>query len=110
MPVIQRNVDILSGASNDNILSGSTFEFPERNSIISIGAVSAVADVFMSIIIGATTVLEESEMVVRTTFPVIPDEMYYQDVASAGQRIVIRVRNANAATTTVRAIVQSVPV
>lgn len=110
MSVIQKkDTALAAGATIENVLNGSTFEFARRNSVISIGSVASVALVFVTIIVGATTVLEESEMVVRTAFPVIPDEFYYQDVAAQGDRIVIRVRNGAAVPADIRTLVQIAP-
>ena len=41
MPVIQKEVSIAANATNENVLSGSAFEFLRRNSIVSAGAVGS---------------------------------------------------------------------
>ena len=110
MPVIQKfDEDLAVGGVIENVLSGSAFEFAARNSVVSIGSVSDAQDTFITITIGSTTVLEESNMVVKSSFPVIPDEMYYQAAAAAGDRIVIRIRNASAAVRDIRTVVQVQP-
>ena len=106
MPVIQKEVAIPANSANENILSGSAFEFLRGNSIVSIGALGSAAGLVANIQSGADIVLEESELAVGTRFPVIPDEMYYNDVGVGGDRLVIRVRNTTAGELTVRAIVQ----
>jgi len=111
MPVIQKFTEgVAVGAVVENVLAGSAFEFANSNQIVSIGVVANAVDTFVTIQIGTNIVLEESASVVKITFPVIPDEMYYQDVASQGDRIVIRVRNASAATRDFRTIVQTTPI
>jgi len=37
MPVIQKEISIAANAVNDNILSGSSFEFLRSNSVVIIG-------------------------------------------------------------------------
>ena len=106
MPVIQKEVSIAANSANENILAGSAFEFLRRNSIVSIGLTGDATGLVANIQSGADIVLEESPLEVKTSFPVIPDEMYYNDVGVAGDRLVIRVRNTTGAPIDVRAIVQ----
>lgn len=106
MPVIQRSIEIAANSANENILSGSAFEFLRGNSIVSMGLVGSADGLVANIQSGADIVLEESALAVSTDFPIIPDEMYYNDVGVAGDRLVIRVRNTTGAPLTVRAIVQ----
>ena len=106
MPVIQKEISIAANAVNDNIISGSSFEFLRRNSIVSIGMVGSAAGLVANVQSGADIVLEESPLLVKTTMPTVPDDMYYNDVGAGGDRLVIRVRNTTAGALTVRAIVQ----
>lgn len=106
MPVIQKEISIAANAVNDNILSGSSFEFLRSNSVVSIGLVGSATGLVANIQSGADIVLEESPLGVKTTMPTIPDDMYYNDVGVAGDRLVVRVRNTTAGALTVRAIVQ----
>ena len=109
MPVIQKEVSIAAGAANENILSGSAFEFLRGNSVVSIGLTGSATGLVANIQSGADIVLEESPLEIKTTFPTIPDEMYYNDVGVQGDRLVIRVRNTSGGALTVRAIVQITP-
>lgn len=106
MPVIQKEISIAANAVNDNILSGSSFEFLRSNSVVSIGMVGSATGLVANIQSGADIVLEESPLLVKTTMPTVPDDMYYNDVGVAGDRLVVRVRNTTAGALTVRAIVQ----
>lgn len=106
MPVIQKEISIAANAVNDNILSGSSFEFLRSNSVISCGLVGSATGLVANIQSGSDIVLEESPLLVKTTMPIIPDDMYYNDVGVAGDRLVVRVRNTTAGALTVRAIVQ----
>jgi len=106
MPVIQKEVALLANAVNDNILSGSAFEFLRANAVISIGLTGSATGLVANIQSGADIILEESPLIVKTTMPVIPDDFAYNDVGVAGDRLVLRVRNTTGGTLTVRAIVQ----
>lgn len=106
MSVIQKEVLIPASSANENILSGSAFEFLRGNSVVSIGLTGSATGLVANIQSGADIILEESPLEIKTSFPVIPDEMYYNDVGIGGDRLVIRVRNTTVASLTVRAIVQ----
>lgn len=106
MPVIQKEVSIAANSANENILSGSAFEFLRSNAVVSIGLTASATGLVANIQSGADIVLEESPLEINTGYPLIPDEMYYNDVGVAGDRLVIRVRNTTGGALTVRAIVQ----
>lgn len=109
MPVIQKEVSIGATSANENILSGSAFEFLRGNAVVSIGLVGSATGLVANIQSGADIILEESPLDIKTTFPSIPDQMYYNDVGVLGDRLVIRVRNTTGGALTARAIVQITP-
>lgn len=109
MPVIQRETSIGAGAVNDNLLSGSAFEFLRQNSLVSIGVTAAATGTFVTIQSGSDVVAEEFPPAVQTRFPIIPDEMYYSDVGAAGDRLVIRARNPSGGAIIHRVVVQITP-
>ena len=106
MPVIMREVSVAAGASNPNLLTGSTFEFMRGNVYLSIGITAAATGTFITIISGSDIVLEESAPNVLTRYPVIPDEMYFNDVATLADRLVISARNPTGGAVIHRLIVQ----
>lgn len=106
MPVIQRETIVAAGAVNDNLLAGSAFEFARTNSLVSMGVVASATGGFATINSGSDVVAEEFAPAVKTTYPIIPDEMYYSDVAAAGDRLVVRFRNPTAGALTVRVVCQ----
>lgn len=106
MSVIQKEVNVAAGLTVENLLQGSAFEFLRNQAIVSIGVTAEAAGVFVTIQSGSDIVLEESPAYVLNRFPVIPDEMVYNDVGVTGDRLVIRVRNADANSRDVRCIVQ----
>lgn len=106
MPVMQREVSVAAGATNSNLFAGSVFEFARGNILISAGLTAAATGTFTTINSGSDVVLEESAPVVATRFPIIPDEMYYTDVATTGDRIIAAVRNPTGAPVIHRALAQ----
>jgi hypothetical protein len=109
MSVIQREVSIAAGAVNENLLSGSAFEFLRAPSFVSIGLTAAATGTFATIQSGSDIVAEEFSPAIQTRFPIVPDEFYYSDFAAPGDRLVIRVRNPTGGAIIVRCIVQVAP-
>jgi hypothetical protein len=106
MPVIQKEISVGAGATVENALAGSAFEFLRRNAIVSIGVTAAATGTFLTIQSGADIVLEESPTHVKTSFPVIPDDMYYNDVGVMGDRLVVRLRNPTGGAIIMRVLAQ----
>lgn len=109
MPVIQREVSVAAGAQNDNIFSGSAFEFARQDQVVSLGVTQAATGGFATIQSGGDIVAEEFSPAVLTRFPIIPDEMYYNDVMGVGDRLVLRYRNPTGGAIVVRALAQIQP-
>lgn len=109
MPVIQREVSVAAGAVNDNIFAGSAFEFARENQVMSCGVAQSATGGFATLQSGGDIVAEEFAPAILTRFPIIPDEMYYNDVMAIGDRLVLRFRNPTGGALTVRAIAQLQP-
>ena len=106
MPVIQRETSVGAGLTDANLLAGSVFEFARSNILIIAGCTAAATGTFITINSGSDVVLEESPPIVSTVFPVIPDDMFYSDVATVGDRIVLSARNPTGGAVIHRALVQ----
>jgi hypothetical protein len=104
MPVIMKQVSVPLNGTVDNILAGSAFEFARTNALVSMGVSAAATGTFVTFNSGADVVAEEFEPAILTRYPIIPDEMYFSDVAAAGDRLVIRVRNTTGAAIIVRVV------
>jgi len=109
MPVIMKETSVAAGATNDNVVSGSAFEFARTRQIVSIGVCASATGGFVTIQSGSDVVLEESPPYVATVFPIIPDQMFYTDVMEAGDRLVIKARNPTGGAVIFRTIVQITP-
>jgi|NitcycUWRG07A212_1032768.scaffolds.fasta_scaffold00001_1 hypothetical protein len=107
MPVIMKQITVPLNGTTDNALAGSAFEFARTNQIVSMGVAQAATGCFVTFNSGADVVAEEFEPPILTRYPVIPDEMYFSDVAAAGDRLVIRIRNTTGANIICRVVVQS---
>lgn len=110
MPVIMRETSVAAGATNDNLVSGSSYEFARSRQIVSIGVVQSATGGFITINSGSDVVLERSPPPIKTTYPIIPDEMFFTDVMEQGDRLVITASNPTGGALTFRAVVQITPV
>lgn len=106
MPMILVETSVAAGASNNNLVSGSAFEFARGRQVVSMGWSQSATGGFMTLQAGADIVCEEFSVPILTRFPIIPDEMYFTDVMEGGDRLVCRYRNPTAGALTVRGIVQ----
>jgi hypothetical protein len=109
MPVIMKEVSVAAGAVNENILAGSAFEFARSNSLVSIGIAQAATGGFATINSGSDVVAEEFSPPIATVYPIIPDNMYFSDVAAAGDRLTVRYRNPTGGAIVVRVVAQVTP-
>ncbi len=106
MPVIQIEETVVAGGVNNNIFSGSAFEFARRRQVMSMGIVQSATGMFATIQAGSDIIAEEFSPAIKTSYPIIPDEMYYTDVMEPGDRLVTRVRNPTAGNLVIRAVCQ----
>lgn len=104
-----RETAVAAGAVNENLLAGSAFEFARQNSLVSIGISQSATGGFATINAGADVVAEEFSPPIAAVYPIIPDDMYFSDVAAAGDRLVIRYRNPTGGALTVRVVAQVTP-
>jgi hypothetical protein len=109
MPVIMREQSVAANAVVDNTLSGSAFEFARTNSLVSWGVSQSATGLFVTIQSGGDVIAEEFPPPILTRYPLIPDEMYFSDVAAQGDRLVVRVRNSTGGALTIRTICQLSP-
>jgi hypothetical protein len=109
MPMIMVETSVAAGATNNNTVSGSAFEFARTRQIVSIGVAASATGGFARIQTGGDTVVEEFSPPILTRYPIVPDEMYFTDVMEAGDRLVIPFRNPTAGALTFRAVVQISP-
>lgn len=104
--VIQKETSVAAGAVQDNIFSGSAFEYARAPAVVSIGVLSSATGAFITVQAGPTIVLEESAPALGTAMPKIPDDMAYNAALAPGDRLVLRYRNPTGGALTCRALAQ----
>ena len=96
MPVIQGSVSVAANATNDNVLSGSQFEYLPYNARISFGMCGSATGLQADVYSGQDIVAESFNVNTQNRFPVVPDDFVLQDIAAAGDRLKLRARNTTA--------------
>lgn len=97
MPIIKNSVSIAAGASNNNVLSGSAFEFVKDASEVKIGLLASAAGLLAGVSSGSDILLEDGSAVdivrVANQGPIFPDDFLLEDAAMPMDRLRISARN-----------------
>jgi hypothetical protein len=108
VPTILKTTSMAT-ATTATPLSGSQYEFLPFPAQLEFAIVSDVASVTASVFSGSDVLLENGDVPVKATAPVYPDDYFLSDVANAGERINVSLRNNNAGTATIRTAVRIFP-
>lgn len=101
MPVIQNSVSVAANSTNDNVITGSQFEFLPFDAILEFGLVGSATGLEADVYSGSDCLCESMALSTQNRFPVYPDDFNLNDVAAAGERLKIRVRNTTGGALTV---------
>jgi hypothetical protein len=94
MPTIRGVTNLAAGASNNNVLAGSAYEFLPINARVDIGITADAAGTARATVqSGSDVLLEESPVSRAARVPVWPDDYDLSDIAVAGDRLKIAARN-----------------
>jgi len=74
------------------------------------GVTAAATGTFCTIQSGADVILEESATYIATQFPIVPDQMFYNDVMEMFDRLRVQIRNTTGAAIITRAMCLLTPV
>lgn len=98
MPLISLVTEVAIGATVENILAGSQFEFLPFDAFLEFGITTegVVNDFFVDVYSGQDVLLENGAVSILNRAPIYPDDFSLNDVAGAGERIKIRARNSSA--------------
>lgn len=95
--LIQSSKSIAANAVEDNLLSGSQFEFLPWDASLAFGINGDAngADLRFDVYSGQDVLAENATCNSQNRIPINPDDFNLRDVAAAGERIKVRVRNTN---------------
>jgi len=104
VPAIQFEGSLAANTSNPNVFAGSAFEFSRGRNLLSLGITAAATGVLTTVQSGADVILEEAPAYIKTQFPIVPDEMFYNDIMENGDRLRVVMRNSTGGAIVGRAI------
>ena len=112
MPLISDTRSIAANATVDNVLAGSQFEFLPFDAMLQFGLVGggALGAILADVYSGQDVLMESSPISVQNRFPVFPEDFTLDDVAAAGERIKVRLRNTTGAAVVVNTAVKITPI
>jgi len=110
MPIIQKSVSVGASTTIANQLAGEFFEFLPYNALIEIGANQSATGLLIDFISGTDVVCKDYVPLIKATAPIYPDEFTLQDIAAAGERLVMSIRNTTAGALTLLYTVRISPV
>ncbi len=112
MPLISDSRSIAAGATIDNVLAGSQFEFLPFDAALAFGLVGAgiLGDILADVYSGQDVLMESAPISILDRFPVFPDDYSLDDVAAAGERLKVRLRNTSAGAIIVNTAVKITPI
>jgi hypothetical protein len=98
------------GATVDNVLAGKFSEFLQEDSKISVALTAELVDLFVTVIIGNELLIDGQTVGNTDAAPRNPEDVLVQGFGQKGDRVIIKLRNANAATNDARTSVFIEPV
>jgi len=111
MPTVQvRTVMVASGTATP--LAGSQYEFLPFDANVEISIQADATGVLATVYSGSDVLLEEGPIQVGTIniLPKYPDDYFLQDIAAAGERLSIKLRDTSGAARTVMTTVRLTPI
>ena len=100
MPLIQSSVSVPANSIIDNVLAGSQFEFLPYDAQLQFGltaGATGTTNLRIDVFSGQDILTEQFAPSTAARIPIYPDDYSLTDIAAAGERIKIRVRNLGGA-------------
>lgn len=97
MPAIFTETSVAANTTVGNLVNGSAFEYSRGRQLLSMGVAAAATGTTTAITSGADVILEESPTPILTRYPIVPDEMYWNDVMEMFDRLRVQGRNGTGA-------------
>jgi hypothetical protein len=91
--MIQVTGSVAANSVNDNVITGSQFEYLPMNAAIEFGLVGSATGLLADAYSGSDLLCEGMAISTQNRFPVFPDDYTLTDVAAQGERLKVRIRN-----------------
>lgn len=113
MSFVKKSLSIGIGATVDNVLVGSVFEFVSQPGVIEIALLASAPGLLCAVSSGADILLEDDSQIdvvrIANQGPIYPDDYGLTDAVLPPDRIKIRVRNPTAGAITLFYAVRMTP-
>lgn len=109
MPTIAVSTSIPANGTVDNVLQGNQYEFLPFNALLEFGIVAAATGLLTDVYSGSDTLIESGDVSSANRSPIYPDDFNLTDVAGAGERIKVRIRNTTGAAIIAKTTVRITP-
>ncbi len=98
MPYLSDNQTVGIGAVVANVLVGKFGRVLGENSKVSIAVTAQLVSLFVTVLVGSDIIIEDQEVPATNAPPRNPEDILVQTVGQLGDEIIVKLRNANAAT------------
>ncbi len=109
MPTMTDRRTVALNATVANVLAGLIYEFLPFDAVVEFGIVAAAVGLNASVKSGTDVLQDDQEVSAINRFPVYPDDFVLTDVAAAGERLVVGLRNTTGAGIQVITVVKLTP-
>lgn len=93
MAIMTYVASVAANTTVANALAGKSAEFIKEPSIISVAVLGSAVGLNTTLIIGEEVVVDDQEVGVGTTLPIVPDDVLAQGGGLPGDRVILKVRN-----------------
>ena len=110
MPTIRTTTTNLGANATAFPLQGNQYEYLPFNALVEFAVVANAAGILSTVYSGSDVLQQAGAATVKATSPVYPDDFLLSDVAMAGERISVELREtAGVATTDIETVVRITP-
>jgi len=110
MPYLSDSQTVGIGGVVANVLVGKFGRVLGENSKISVGVTGELASLFATVLVGNDIIMEDQEVPNTNASVRNPEDILVQTVGQVGDEIIVKLRNANAATNDARTSVFIEPI
>lgn len=97
MPRMVDSRTVAINTQQDNVIAGKQHEFLQSPSLVRFSIVAARQSVRTTILIGSNVLIQDQELSGANRFPNYPDDVIVEGAGFRGDRILVQIRNVNAA-------------
>lgn len=109
MPTMTDRRSVTANAKVDNVLSGKVYEFLPFDAVVEFGLTASAVGLNATAISGSDVLQDDQEINAQNRMPIYPDDFILNDVAAAGERLVVSLRNTTAGAITAFSAVKLTP-